>query len=322
MLPLGKEARHGLLSRLTIRAKTITASVMVLTCVLGMGLAVLLTSRQVAQNLNALSRSNLPTRAAAEAVSDAVFAVHMGVFRYVSWASNGVNGTLLQNLRHTIDSQFSLINGDFQALAARPDLSAADLFYCGGGDCSAGQDVEQALGYVTTKGIVPAYNIPYKPTGQTCGRGPADLELRVTKISGFINLRSRGSMQDAIQSRGPVIATLRAYQDLKNYKSGVYRYNGTAPFLYMQTVSVIGFTPDGWLCKNSWGPSWGTGGVFLIAYGECGIDDETMWEINGITATELRTELGTILTFERAGTSYVLAGAVGPSVVETVAKGL
>jgi hypothetical protein len=48
---------------------------------------------------------------------------------------------------------------------------------------------------------------------------------------------------------------LRAYQDLKDYKGGVYRYNGTAPYLYTQTVSVIGFTPDGWLCKNSWAPA-------------------------------------------------------------------
>jgi outer membrane lipoprotein-sorting protein len=45
-------------------------------------------------------------------------------------------------------------------------------------------------------------------------------------------------------------------------------------------------------------------------------------KINGATATELRTELGTILTFERAGIRYVLAGAVEPSAVETVAKGL
>jgi outer membrane lipoprotein-sorting protein len=45
-------------------------------------------------------------------------------------------------------------------------------------------------------------------------------------------------------------------------------------------------------------------------------------KINGITATELRTELGTILTFERTGIRYVLAGAVEPSAVETVAKGL
>jgi outer membrane lipoprotein-sorting protein len=45
-------------------------------------------------------------------------------------------------------------------------------------------------------------------------------------------------------------------------------------------------------------------------------------KINGITATELRTELGTILTFERTGIRHVLAGAVEPSAVETVAKGL
>ena len=180
--------------------------------------------------------------------------------------------------------EFSIAVGDAKQVLV-PDLSAADLFYCGGGDCSAGQDVEQALDYATDKGVVPAYNIPYKPAGGTCERGPADLELRVTKISGFINQRSRGSMQDAIQSRGPIVATLRAYQDLKTYRSGVYRYNGSAPFLYTQTVSVIGFTPDGWICKNSWGPSWGAGGVFTIAYGECGIDDEMMWEIAGFTAT-------------------------------------
>jgi hypothetical protein len=166
-----------------------------------------------------------------------------------------------------------------------PDLSAADVFYCGGGSCSDGQDVEQALGYVTTKGVVPAYNIPYKPTGGTCGRGPAELEARVTKISDFSTHRSRSTMQDAIQYRGPIIAVLRAYQDLKNYKGGVYRYDGRSALLYDQTVSLIGFTPDGWLCKNSWGPNWGTGGCFVIAYGECGIDDEWMWEINGFTAT-------------------------------------
>jgi hypothetical protein len=175
---------------------------------------------------------------------------------------------------------FKIAVGDAKQILV-PDLSAADLFYCGGGSCNAGQDVEPALGYATDKGIVPAYDIPYKPSGQTCGRGPADLESRVTKIAGFITQRSRSSMQDAIQTRGPIVAALRAYQDLKNYRGGVYRYDGKAPFLYNQTVSVIGFTPDGWLCKNSWGPNWGTGGVFLIAYGECGIDDEGMWEFSG-----------------------------------------
>ena len=123
MLTLGPAAGRGSMSRLTIRAKTFTASVVVLTCVIGMGAAVLLTSRQVTQNLSALSRSNLPTRAAAEAVSDAVIAAHMRVFRYVSWASNGVNDKLLQELRHTIDTQFLLIDEKCNVLATRPDLS-------------------------------------------------------------------------------------------------------------------------------------------------------------------------------------------------------
>jgi outer membrane lipoprotein-sorting protein len=60
--------------------------------------------------------------------------------------------------------------------------------------------------------------------------------------------------------------------------------------------------------------------------GKTGSSDESEGlpkvKINGVTATELRTELGTILTFERAGIRYVLAGAVEPSAVETVAKGL
>ena len=44
--------------------------------------------------------------------------------------------------------------------------------------------------------------------------------------------------------------------------------------------------------------------------------------INGTSASELRTALGTILTFERSGVRYVLAGAVGPAAVEALARGL
>lgn len=45
-------------------------------------------------------------------------------------------------------------------------------------------------------------------------------------------------------------------------------------------------------------------------------------KINGIEASELPTELGTVLSFERAGVSYVLLGAVSPAAIEAVAKGL
>jgi len=110
---------------MTIRTKTLTASAVVVLCLIGMGVIVDLTSGQVARNLDMLSQSNLPIRAAAAAVNNAVVSAHMRIFRYVSWASNGVNGTLLQNLRKEIDADLASVNQGFKALAARPDLSAA-----------------------------------------------------------------------------------------------------------------------------------------------------------------------------------------------------
>jgi len=44
--------------------------------------------------------------------------------------------------------------------------------------------------------------------------------------------------------------------------------------------------------------------------------------INGTSANELRTELGTILTFERSGVRYVVAGAVEAAQVEALAREL
>ncbi len=45
-------------------------------------------------------------------------------------------------------------------------------------------------------------------------------------------------------------------------------------------------------------------------------------DINGESAAELPTQLGTLLSFERAGVRYVLAGSVTPSTIEEFARGL
>jgi outer membrane lipoprotein-sorting protein len=45
-------------------------------------------------------------------------------------------------------------------------------------------------------------------------------------------------------------------------------------------------------------------------------------KINGTEASELQTELGTILSFQRGGVRYLLAGAVTPAAIEALARGL
>jgi outer membrane lipoprotein-sorting protein len=44
--------------------------------------------------------------------------------------------------------------------------------------------------------------------------------------------------------------------------------------------------------------------------------------INGATATELPTALGTLLSFERSGVRYLLVGSVAPTAIEALARGL
>ncbi len=65
--------------------------------------------------------------------------------------------------------------------------------------------------------------------------------------------------------------------------------------------------------KAKAGAKGGTGGVLE------GLPKVT---IDGASASELRTELGTLLSFERGGVSYLLAGSVAPAAIEEVARGL
>jgi methyl-accepting chemotaxis protein len=124
MLTLANAPASRFVSRPTIRTKTFIAAAVVLICLIAMAVIAVLGSREVSRNLDELSGSNLPSRSAAVVVNNSVIAAHMRIFRYVSWASNGVNQKLLQNLRNEIEADFSSVRTSFNELAARPDLSA------------------------------------------------------------------------------------------------------------------------------------------------------------------------------------------------------
>ena len=44
--------------------------------------------------------------------------------------------------------------------------------------------------------------------------------------------------------------------------------------------------------------------------------------LDGVTAHELATQLGTVLTWDRGGVSYVLAGSIPTSAAESAARSL
>jgi len=89
-----------------------------------------------------------------------------------------------------------------------------------------------------------------------------------------------------IFQNGPVETAFTVYSDFVTYKSGVYRHTTGSP-LGGHAVRIVGWgVLNGekyWKIANSWNPTWGDNGYFLILRGtnECGIEDEVSAGVPG-----------------------------------------
>jgi len=124
--PAGARGISGFFNNLSIQIKASAASVLLLICLLGLGTNAYLTSTRSAAGLRVLSNELIPKQQAFSQVADDVVTTHMEIFRYVSWASNGVSNTLLDPLHAKISSDLDDLSGRINVLAQRADLSAQE----------------------------------------------------------------------------------------------------------------------------------------------------------------------------------------------------
>ncbi|HWD57435.1 MAG TPA: response regulator [Stellaceae bacterium] len=111
---------------MSIRIKAAAASAVLLLCLLAVGVNAYLTSTQSAAGLRTLSQNLVAKQQAFSDVSDGVVALHMKIFRYVSWASNGVSETLMGSLRDEIEHDLDTLSARIGDLALRSDLSTEE----------------------------------------------------------------------------------------------------------------------------------------------------------------------------------------------------
>jgi adenylate cyclase len=116
----------GIFNNLSVQIKASVASVLLLICLLALGTNAYLTSTRTSAGLQVLTNELLPKQRAFSQVSEAVVATHLKIFRYVSWASNGVSDVLLKPLYAEINSDLDTISNRTAALAQRPDLSSLE----------------------------------------------------------------------------------------------------------------------------------------------------------------------------------------------------
>ncbi len=148
------------------------------------------------------------------------------------------------------------------------DLSEADLFYCGCGDCcDTGWDFIPALERASL-GVGLEADFPYV-VGSDC----KDIAPAV-RISSWQTAHSAEDRRWALV-RGPVIAGMRIFDDFRYYKGGIYEH-ATGDEVGLHAVCVVGYddVASCWIVKNSWSQRWGEDGFCRIAYGQCGLDQE------------------------------------------------
>jgi C1A family cysteine protease len=178
------------------------------------------------------------------------------------------------------------------------DLSEAHLFYCiarsQGRRCSGAQTggwwPEAALDAIRDEGVVDEACYPYTPGDQDCTDLCGDATSRLTRIASWSVLSTLDEMKGWLAERGPVVGTMKVYEDFARFcRGGIYRYVA-GNFGGGHCVCLVGYDDQTacWVGKNSWGTDWGESGFFRIAYGECAIDS-FMWGVESVAPPAVAT---------------------------------
>jgi hypothetical protein len=155
-----------------------------------------------------------------------------------------------------------------------PNLSEQELVSCStAGDCSGGY-VSQACIYVRDNGVVSESCFPYVASEVACNRC-SNYQNVLSKIGSWAWITTstvnENAIKQALQTYGPLIATMQVYTDFYSYVSGVWAPTGT--FDGDHCIILVGWNDalNCWICKNSWGTGWGMSGYFMIQKGVANI---------------------------------------------------
>jgi hypothetical protein len=150
------------------------------------------------------------------------------------------------------------------------DLSEADLFFRGCGNCcGTGWNFVPALRYAQSSGIPDEACFPYDGDEDgPCG----DRDKRAIKIDSWRAIYNISQAKEWISTKGPIIAGMEVCSDFFCYFGGIYTPS-YGDVVGNHAICIVGYNDAEkyWICKNSWGTTWGEDGWFRIAYGECGI---------------------------------------------------
>ncbi|MFZ9520683.1 MAG: C1 family peptidase [Silvanigrellaceae bacterium] len=172
----------------------------------------------------------------------------------------------------TLETQFNIVT---QSLAHAWSFSPQHLFSCGGGSCDTGWFPSTAMDSLIDDGVPEEACFPYKSgalgENLSCRKTCSDSKVRSTKAE--LRVRSKpilGASIDEVKKallNGPLMTTMKVFNDFYFYKGGVYRHQ-KGSIAGGHAVMLVGWSNEdrAWIVRNSWGTDWGEQGDFRIAW--------------------------------------------------------
>jgi len=159
------------------------------------------------------------------------------------------------------------------------DLSEQYAVSCSDDDGCDGGNAYYAYEYMkdTTypdDGALPESCFPYTASNNVCNNKCSDWRDKLIKrITDYDYYSDPSNTQiKSLVNQGPVCISFDVYEDFYDYDGGVYEYTWGG-YEGGHQVVLAGYSDSGgyWICKNSWGSSWGNSGYFNIKYGTSNI---------------------------------------------------
>ena len=175
------------------------------------------------------------------------------------------------------------------------DLSEQQLIQCAkfsGTGCNGG-NAKIAFSYIQRRGVTTARYMPYRAQNGMCPffqQFPKMFHIdsyciRSSQQYGGSNFEpeqlSDRDIQETLVKFGPLYIAVNADPlNSRNYRGGIMN-DPSCNTDVNHAVTLVGYTNQSWIIKNSWGSEWGDDGYFELIRGKnmCGINTEIAWPL-------------------------------------------
>ena len=94
-------------------------------------------------------------------------------------------------------------------------------------------------------------------------------DLYVTGLTAKVDFKvSDKDLQTLIWKYGPVATYMHLHKNMANYNGGVLgKKDCTTQRPLLHAINIVGYTPEYWIIKSSWGTKWGLKGFAYVRRG-------------------------------------------------------